>query len=53
MICLRNGYMLVKTNENEKERKFIYLDPFILFIGKMRIYFHLPYRQTEGIIKAK
>ncbi len=44
--------MLVKTNENEKERKFIYLDSFILFIGKMRIYFHLPYRQTEGIIKV-
>ena len=40
-------------NENKKGRKFIYPDSFILVIGYIRIYFHLPYRQTkEGIIKA-
>jgi len=31
----------------------LYLDLFILFIGHIRICFHLPYRQIkEGIIKA-
>src|SRR5215210_8378088 len=39
-------------NENKKGRKFIYPDSFILVIGYVRLYFHLPYRQTEGIIKA-
>jgi hypothetical protein len=27
-------------------------DSFILIIGHIRVYLHLPYRQTEGIIKA-
>ncbi len=27
-------------------------DSFIFVIGHIRVYFHLPYRQTEGIIKA-
>jgi len=27
-------------------------DSFILIIGHIRVYFHLPYRQTEGLIKA-
>ncbi len=27
-------------------------DSFILIISYIRVYFHLPYRQTEGIIKA-
>ncbi len=44
--------VLAKMNENKKGRKFIYPDSFILVIGYVRIYFHLPYRQTEGIIKA-
>ena len=44
--------VLSKMNENKKGRKFIYPDSFILVIGYVRIYFHLPYRQTEGIIKA-
>ena len=44
--------VLAKMNENKKGRKFIYPDTLILAIGYMRIYFHLPYRQTEGIIKA-
>ena len=44
--------VLAKMNENKKGRKFSYPDSFILVIGYMRIYFHLPYRQTEGIIKA-
>ena len=43
---------LAKMNENKKGRKFIYPDSFIIVVGYMRIYFHLPYRQTEGILKA-
>jgi DDE family transposase len=39
-------------NENKKGRKFVYPDSFIIVIGYIRIYFHLPYRQTEEIIKA-
>ncbi len=27
-------------------------DSFILIIGHIKVYLHLPYRQTEGIIKA-
>ncbi len=27
-------------------------DSFIFVIGQIRVYFHLPYRQTEEIIKA-
>jgi IS5 family transposase len=44
--------VLAKMNENKKGRKFVYSDSFILAVGCVRIYFHLPYRQTEGIIKA-
>jgi len=44
--------VLAKMNENKKGRKFIYPESFILVIGYVRVYFHLPYRQTEGIIKA-
>ena len=45
--------VLAKMNEDRKgNRKFIYPESFILVVGHMRIYFHLPYRQTEGIIKA-
>ena len=39
-------------NENKKGRPYYFPEPFILVIGYMRSYFHLPYRQTEGIIKA-
>ena len=39
-------------NKNKKVRKFIYPDSFIKLLGYMRAYFHLPYRQTEGIIRS-
>jgi hypothetical protein len=39
-------------NENKKGKPFTFPDSFILFIGYIRYSFHLPYRQTEGIIKA-
>ena len=43
---------LARMNENKRMAKSKIPDSFILIIGYIRIYFHLPYRQTEGIIKA-
>ncbi len=43
---------LDKMNEIKKGKPYSFPDSFLLIIGYMRIYFHLPYRQTEGIIKA-
>jgi hypothetical protein len=45
-------YELEKMNENKKGKPYSFPDSFILIIGYMRTLFHLPYRQTEGIIKA-
>lgn len=43
---------LARMNENKKGKKYKFPDSFILIISYIRVYFHLPYRQTEGIIKA-
>ena len=43
---------LAKMNEGKKGRKFVYPDSFIKLLGYMRAYFHLPYRQTEGVVRA-
>ena len=43
---------LARMNENKNGKKYKFPDSFILIIGHIRVYFHLPYRQTEGIIKA-
>jgi Transposase DDE domain len=43
---------LEKMNGNKEGKKYKFPDSFILIIGHIRVYFHLPYRQTEGIIKA-
>ena len=39
-------------NKNKRGKPFIFPDSFILVVGYIRYSFHLPYRQTEGIIKA-
>ena len=39
-------------NEKNEGRKYRYPDSFILVIGYIRVYLHLPYRQTYGTIKA-
>ncbi len=39
-------------NENKKGKKYKFPDSFILIIGHIKVCLHLPYRQTEGIIKA-
>jgi IS5 family transposase len=38
-------------NKGKEGRKFVYPDSFIKSLGYMRAYFHLPYRQTEGVIR--
>jgi IS5 family transposase len=43
---------LEKMNKGKEGRKFVYPDSFIKLLGYMRAYFHLPYRQTEGIVRA-
>jgi len=43
---------LARMNENKKGKKYKFPDSFILIIGHIRVYLHLPYRQTEGLIKA-
>ena len=39
-------------NEKKEGRKSRYPDSLILVIGYIKVYLHLPYRQTEGIVKA-
>ena len=43
---------LARMNENKNGKKYKFPDSFILIIGHIKVYLHLPYRQTEGIIKA-
>ncbi len=43
---------LQRMNKNKMGKPFLFPDSFILAIGYIRYSFHLPYRQTEGIIKA-
>ena len=43
---------LDEMNEGKEGRKFVYPGSFIKLLGYMRAYFHLPYRQTEGIVRA-
>jgi Transposase DDE domain len=42
---------LEEMNKNKEGRKFVYPDSFIKLLGYMRAYFHLPYRQTEGVVR--
>ena len=43
---------LARMNENKNGKRYKFPDSFILVIGHIRVYFRLPYRQTEGLIKA-
>ena len=54
MISLMVGWgsEIEKMNINKKGKPFVFPDSFILAIGYIRYLFHLPYRQTQGIIKA-
>jgi hypothetical protein len=37
---------LERMNDGMKGEPYLYPDSFIQFLGYMRVYFHLPYRQT-------
>ena len=38
-------------NKGKEGRNFVYPDSFIKLLCCMRAYFHLPYRQTEGVVR--
>lgn len=44
---------LEKMNEGKVGEPFHYPDAFVLMPGYAKVYFHLPYRQTEGIVKGR
>src|SRR5919106_3661762 len=39
-------------NNGKKGAQYDYPDSFVQLLGYMRVYFHLPYRQTEGVVRA-
>ncbi len=39
-------------NKGKVGEPYSYPSSFLQLLGYMRIYFHLPYRQTEGVVKA-
>jgi hypothetical protein len=39
-------------NYGKKGAQYYYPDSFVKLFGYMMIYFHLPYRQTEGVVRA-
>jgi Transposase DDE domain len=39
-------------NEGKEGAAYRYPDSFVQLLGYMRVYFHLPYRQTEGVVRA-
>jgi hypothetical protein len=43
---------LKRMNCGKKGVKYYYPDSFVELLGYMRVYFHLPYRQTEGVVRA-
>jgi hypothetical protein len=43
---------LKRMNYGKKGVQYCYPDSFIELLGYMRVYFHLPYRQTEGVVRA-
>jgi hypothetical protein len=43
---------LEKMNEGKEGASFRYPHSFVQLLGYMRAYFHLPYRQTEGVVRA-
>ena len=45
--CDLNG-----MNEGKEGAAYRYPNSFVQLLGYMRVYFHLPYRQTEGVVRA-
>ncbi|MFZ0512180.1 MAG: transposase [Candidatus Nitrosopolaris sp.] len=43
---------LERMNEGKKGAAYDYPDSFVQLLGYVKAYFHLPYRQTEGVVRA-
>jgi hypothetical protein len=43
---------LYSMNNGKRGAQYHYPDSFIQLLGYMRVYFHLPYRQAEGVVMA-
>jgi len=43
---------LERMNKGKEGGRYVYPDVFMRLLGYMRMLFHLPYRQTEGFLKA-
>jgi hypothetical protein len=43
---------LERMNNGKEGASYKYPDSFVQLLGYMRVYFHLPYRQTEGVVRA-
>jgi len=43
---------LDNMNEGKEGASYVYPDSFVQLLGYMHAYFHLPYRQTEGVVRA-
>lgn len=43
---------LERTNAGKEGGRYVYPEVFVRLLGYMRVLFHLPYRQTEGFLKA-
>jgi len=39
-------------NHGKEGASYRYPDSFVKLLGYMRVYFHLPYRQIEGVVTA-
>ena len=44
---------LERMNDGKRGAQYHYPDSFIQLLGYMRVYFHLPYRQTEGVVMVR
>jgi Transposase DDE domain len=39
-------------NQGKRGAEYGYPDSFVQLLGYVKAYFHLPYRQTEGVVRA-
>ena len=43
---------LNRVNNGKEGTSYRYPNSFVQLLGYMRVYFHLPYRHTEGVVRA-
>jgi len=51
-VALGWDHELFQMNHDKVGEPYNYPDSFIQLLGYMRAYFHLPYRQTQGVVMA-